>query len=1060
MHNKLSQKLIVPLIGVLVFMSQMALPTKTFAASLFLDGFEASTFSAGGWELSPTSSNKWHNVAAGDAHGGNKVAKVTGDTGDNVNYLVKKISTAGYNNISIEFWYKVVEEIAGSDDWVEVRWRPTGTPTTWQPLAGTKIHNEVPGTWKKITATFPSGANDKANFEFSFAAYLRSPGSDKDEVRIDDVSLTGTSIVVNQPPVLGAIGDKTVNELSLFTFTATATDDGLPSGTLTYSLTDTPPAGAAISSTGVFMWTPTETQGPGSYPTTIQVSDGASTDSETITITVNEVNIAPTATGQLVSTNKDTPILITLSAADPDLPVNSLTYSIVTDPTNGTLVAVVGNQVTYSPNSNYNGPDSFTFKVTDNGVPPLDSASATVSITVTDPGPTCTDNDGDGYYEEGGQCEPVDCNDNNSDSWRIDSYWYDGDSDTYHGVYPNSGSDGKIAICYGTNIPTGYTEITSGEDCDDTNPELNISCEVQPNGVISGMKINDKNRNGNQDEGEEYLVGWVIELKNQADELLATATTTLNGYQFTGREAGTYKVCEVMQSGWENTSPLCVKVTLTEQNMSQGPDFFNYQPGSLTIYKYNDLNGNGARDEGETFLSGWEVFISAQHYQYEGPERITDSDGKFVFSNLIAGTYNVCEVMQSGWNNTQPGYPAFEWTEGMYVVCDEQVVLSEGEDKDFYFGNRQTPQPTGKIFAFKYNDLNGNGYHDFMSDIPGTENEPYLGGWTVTISGNSINDSCVTGDSGEDLGRCIFENLPVGNTYTVCEVQQNGWERTQPVNNGGCYDVSIENTGAHNRYFGNRQIKEPILGCTNPSALNYNQSATQDNGTCQYSSGGGGGGGGGFICSSPKPETVNVTYIGDPGTGVITLNLTYPETVTQIAISNTSDFLGVNFESAVASKSWTLSSTSGPRAVYVKFRETNGCTAEKSIIIGGAPAVLGEITAPRSEGRVLGVTTCQEMIGKYIKYGFKNDPTEVKKLQQFLNNYLGVKLSTTGYYGPATRAAVKQFQLKHNKEVLAPWVPYGLPNDKTATGYVYKTTLRWINMTYCPALNLPTPKLP
>ena len=37
-------------------------------------------------------------------------------------------------------------------------------------------------------------------------------------------------------PVLAAIGNKTVNEGSLLTFTATATDADLPANTLTFSL--------------------------------------------------------------------------------------------------------------------------------------------------------------------------------------------------------------------------------------------------------------------------------------------------------------------------------------------------------------------------------------------------------------------------------------------------------------------------------------------------------------------------------------------------------------------------------------------------------------------------------------------------------------------------------------------------------------------------------------------------------------------------------------------------------------------------------------------------------
>ena len=116
-----------------------------------------------------------------------------------------------------------------------------------------------------------------------------------DGVSTDTETITVTVNEVNVAPVLGAIGNRTVNELALFTFTATATDADLPAQSRTFSLGAGAPAGAAITSGGVFTWTPTEAQGPGSYPITVAVTDSyGGTDSETITVTVNEVvSLAP-----------------------------------------------------------------------------------------------------------------------------------------------------------------------------------------------------------------------------------------------------------------------------------------------------------------------------------------------------------------------------------------------------------------------------------------------------------------------------------------------------------------------------------------------------------------------------------------------------------------------------------------------------------------------------------------------------------------------------------------------------------------------------------------------
>jgi hypothetical protein len=89
----------------------------------------------------------------------------------------------------------------------------------------------------------------------------------------------------NQPPVLNAIGDKSVDEGELLTFTISATD---PDGdSLTYSASNLPSGATFNSSTRTFSWTPDEAQ---TYPNIhFEVSDGELTDSENITITVNNI---------------------------------------------------------------------------------------------------------------------------------------------------------------------------------------------------------------------------------------------------------------------------------------------------------------------------------------------------------------------------------------------------------------------------------------------------------------------------------------------------------------------------------------------------------------------------------------------------------------------------------------------------------------------------------------------------------------------------------------------------------------------------------------------------
>jgi hypothetical protein len=89
-------------------------------------------------------------------------------------------------------------------------------------------------------------------------------------------------------------------------------------------------------------------------------------------------NTAPVANTQSASTAEDKGKVITLAGSDADAGA-FLSYTIVTSPANGSLTGTGPTRV-YSPNANFNGTDSFTFKVND-GV--VDSAVATVSLTIT-----------------------------------------------------------------------------------------------------------------------------------------------------------------------------------------------------------------------------------------------------------------------------------------------------------------------------------------------------------------------------------------------------------------------------------------------------------------------------------------------------------------------------------------------------------------------------------------------------------------------------------------------------------------------------------------------------
>src|SRR5690606_4591781 len=101
----------------------------------------------------------------------------------------------------------------------------------------------------------------------------------------------------------------------------------------------------------------------------------------TVTITVNAINDAPVvASSQAISTDEDTAITFDLSAGL-DIENDPLTYIKITETSHGTISCIGGTSqsCTYTPNANYFGNDSFTYKVNDGS---LDSNLAIVTINI------------------------------------------------------------------------------------------------------------------------------------------------------------------------------------------------------------------------------------------------------------------------------------------------------------------------------------------------------------------------------------------------------------------------------------------------------------------------------------------------------------------------------------------------------------------------------------------------------------------------------------------------------------------------------------------------------
>jgi len=183
-----------------------------------------------------------------------------------------------------------------------------------------------------------------------------------------------------RPPSLAQIKDWTVDDETLLTFKANATDPNIPPATLTFSLGPDAPLGASISLDGVFYWTPTEAQS-GIYRFTVTVSNGALTDSKTVTITVIEVEQPPVLTVPGPQTvDVGTLLIFTVSAMNPDVD-DLATLSASSLPSGASFDPDLGSFVWTPENSQGPGVYAVTFRAVEPG-PNGFSDTKTVTITV------------------------------------------------------------------------------------------------------------------------------------------------------------------------------------------------------------------------------------------------------------------------------------------------------------------------------------------------------------------------------------------------------------------------------------------------------------------------------------------------------------------------------------------------------------------------------------------------------------------------------------------------------------------------------------------------------
>ncbi|MBI3879110.1 MAG: tandem-95 repeat protein [Verrucomicrobia bacterium] len=206
-------------------------------------------------------------------------------------------------------------------------------------------------------------------------------GTDSFTFKVNDGQLDSTPATVsltinavNDPPVAIAQSITTPEDIAT---NLTLTGFDVEGSNLTFAVITGPTNGTLTGVAPNLLYRP-NTNFFGTDSFTFRANDGqADSAAATVSLTITPVNDAPVAFTNLVVATENQPRPITLTGAD--LEGSNLVFSIVSTPTNGTLSGTPPN-VTYLGATNFNGQDSFTFKVNDGQ---LDSLPARVVVSVS-----------------------------------------------------------------------------------------------------------------------------------------------------------------------------------------------------------------------------------------------------------------------------------------------------------------------------------------------------------------------------------------------------------------------------------------------------------------------------------------------------------------------------------------------------------------------------------------------------------------------------------------------------------------------------------------------------
>ena len=309
-------------------------------------------------------------------------------------------------------------------------------------------------------------------------------------------------------------------------------------------------------------------------------------------------------------------------------------------------------------------------------------------------------------------------------------------------------------------------------------------------GSISGYVFENRNGDLTKDPDEPGLPGALLTLYrvNQYGDPVAQAVSDNNGYyRFDNLPADTYTLYVTPPAGWEAMLGSRYIIVSNGQEVDH-QDFPAYRVSDPTATPtptptatptggrihgvvFDDANGNGVQDSSESGIPDITLTLETVSGQPVA-QTTTNAFGQYAFDNLASQTYHLQLVVPAGWTPT---------------TATEYYVNPGNSTMERNFGLQPppptpTPQPTGRLSAFVWNDLDKDGRPD--------QGEPPLAGAIITIY-DSTGQTELARKFTEGDGYARFD-LPAPSEYVVIMTPPWGMAPSTPTEYSVVINQNVE----------------------------------------------------------------------------------------------------------------------------------------------------------------------------------------------------------------------------------------------------------------------------